>query len=419
MNDQEAVRLKKKLREFDGQDENVFAIAILKQALGGYGNISFCYQELRKRHTTCVLSCISCIKRRRYGHDITHGGQYIMKRRSNVLIALLCSTLVAGIPFGSMAADKIPTPPSIKGITSGTGSPAPSVPATPPGNDGLLSGMNPGNYALPSGWSLVRTQDFEGTQPASESWDGNEGASTTRSHSGSKSLEGDYPWDSADVKWQLKEGNTGSFSEIYLSFYEYTESKARFNDEYCVARFLAPGAIVQDIVVDWMWAGPEQPGPNFNEQISTLFIVPQGSRTKRLAGQMATVPVGQWVQWEIHYRPSTIGLENNDGFFRVYKNGSLFVSAENVNINGEASMANTMVQAGGFYTKIVWMTDYPTCSIPSGCSPRPGVGNDLCVAKMGWWGQSFSSPKCAPKDPPLPSFKRFIDDVIVMKKTAG
>ncbi len=46
-----------------------------------------------------------------------------MKGRTKVLFALLCSILIAGTPLGSMAADKIPTPPSILGITPGTVSP--------------------------------------------------------------------------------------------------------------------------------------------------------------------------------------------------------------------------------------------------------------------------------------------------------
>jgi hypothetical protein len=72
--------------------------------------------------------------------------------------------------------------------------------------------------------------------------------------------------------------------------------------------------------------------------------------------------------------------------------------------------------AGGLYTKLVWMTDYPACSVPSGCSSGPGEGTDACTAEMGWWGQPFGDPVCNPIDPPLPGFKRFFDDIIVMKR---
>ena len=337
-----------------------------------------------------------------------------MKRRTMVLIALLSSILIAGTPFASMAADKIPAPPSKLGITSG---PVQPVPATPPGNDGLLSGMTPGNYKIPSGWSIVRTQDFEGTKPgdASEFWSNN--ATTEKPHTGSKSMVGIYTSDSSAVQWVLEEGNTGSFSEIYLSFWEFTESQALFNDEYMIARFLATeSSSVQDIVYDWMWA------PTFNSPISTLYMVSQGEVTERWGGKTGTVPKGAWHQWEIHLRPNTPGQAN--GFSRVYLDGVLYTSAENKQLFGpDARFTNTPVYAGGFYTKIVWMTDYPTCSIPSGCTSFADrakfTGTDLCVEKMGWWSQPFSNPRCAPEDPPLPNFKRYIDDVVVMKKSAG
>jgi len=327
---------------------------------------------------------------------------------------LLCSILFIGAPYRSMAADKSPLPPSIRGISSGS-DPAPApAPVTPPGNDGILSGMTPGNYKMPSGWSLVRAQDFEAGCPSGEECYGSNGGgiTTTKPHSGSKSMEGNYTNDQNSLQWVLQEGHTGSFSEIYLSFWEFTESQARFNDEYMIARFQAPvSSSVQDIVYDWMWA------PTFNSTRATLYMVSEGEVTERWGGKSANIPVGAWTQWEIHLRPNTPGKA--DGFSRVYQNGVLFTSVENKELFGPAArMANTYVAAGGFYTKIVWMNDYPTCSIPSGCSAGPWQGNDLCVVKNNWPGQSFANPKCAPIDPPLPSFKRFLDDIIVMKKAA-
>jgi hypothetical protein len=339
-----------------------------------------------------------------------------MKRKTKILIALLYPILIAGTPIGSMAADKIPSPPSKLGI-SGTVSPIPPGPVTPPGNDGLLSGMTPGNYKIPSGWSIVRTQDFEGTIPgdAIEYWNGS--ATTQNPHTGSKSLVGSYVADSSAVQWVLEQGYTGEFSEIYLSFWEFTESQARFNDEYMIARFLATkSSSMQDIVYDWMWA------PTFNSTDSTLYMVSQGEVTERWGGKTDSVPTGAWHQWEIHLRPNTPGQAN--GFTRVYLDGALYTSVENKQLFGpDARFTNTPVYAGGFYTKIVWMKDYPNCSIPSGCvsyaERTKFLGTDLCVIEKKWVGQLFSAPKCAPEDPPLPNFKRHIDDVIVMKMTAG
>jgi len=332
-----------------------------------------------------------------------------MTGRLKGLIALLCSILIAGVPFGSMAADKIPTPPSKLGISSGPVSPPPPVPVTPPGNDGLLSGMTPGNYKLPSGWSLLRTQDFEGTKPSDENWGMSDGdVNTAIPHSGSRSIEGSYGWDQATVGWLLSEGSTGSFTEIYFSFYEYIESTALFNDEFYLVKFDKNNPTFQEVIVDWFWA------PGFNQPVATLYAVSQGNQYGRFAAKTATVPKGAWVQWEIHYRPNTAG--NSDGFIRIYKDGTMYTSDENKNINGTVNMSDMSVQAGGTYTKLVWMTDSPNCSIPSGCSPKPGTGTDYCTGAKGWIGQTFSNPKCSPIDPPLPSFKRYFDDIILMKK---
>lgn len=341
-----------------------------------------------------------------------------MKSRKKVLIALLCSSLIAGSPLGSMAADKIPSPPYKLGITSGTVPPAPDpvppLPVTPPGNDGLLSGMTPGSYKIPSGWSLVRAQNFEGTKPGDEQWGSWNGVvNTVRPHTGSKSIEGTYSNDQADAKWLLASGNLGGFSEIYLSFYEYTESKARFNDEYVLAHFAVANPF-QELVLVWLWAEDSSGTPAFNGVRAPLYAVSQGNQYGRFAGSTTTVPVGAWVQWEIHYRPNTPG--NSNGFVRIYQNGTLRKASENVNINGTVDMSNMFVQAGGYYTKLVWMTDSPTCSVPSGCSTAPGKGTDYCTAAKGWSNQKFSAPVCAPIDPPLSSFKRYLDDIILIKK---
>jgi hypothetical protein len=205
--------------------------------------------------------------------------------------------------------------------------------------------------------------------------------------------------------WMLRENAIGSYSEVYLSFYEYTESQARFNDEYTLARFQPDGS-AQDLIIPWMWTS------SFNATSATLEMVVEGGNTHgHFAGIWDVIPVGGWVQWEFHLRPNTPGLAN--GFLRLYKNGNLYLSTENAQLF-DGSWAGTNVQAGGYYTKIVWMTDYPTCSVPSGCSSAPAIGTDLCVVPEGWAGQPFDDPICNPIDPPLPNFRRYIDDVIVM-----
>jgi hypothetical protein len=270
--------------------------------------------------------------------------------------------------------------------------------------------MTSSNYNLPSGWSLVRTQGFENGCGSGESCGGyNGGITTTKPHSGSKSIGGTYNSDQSDVHWELAEGFTGSFTELYVSFYEYIESQALFNDEFFLTRFRKTwsNGDTYQIFMDWYWS------PGFNGTEATLYAVIEGTHANdgRPVGKTSTVPRGAWVQWEIHWRPNTPG--NSDGFIRVYSNGTLYLSNENLNSNNSIDVSDVMVRVGGIYTKLVWMTDYPTCSQ---CSSYPGVGTDACTASQGWWGQSFSNPKCNPTDPPLSSFKRYLDDIIILKR---
>ena len=281
----------------------------------------------------------------------------------------------------------------------------------------LLTGQTPGSYSVPSGWSLVRATDFEGTKPSDETWAIWQGSvQTDRYHGGAKSLGGTYSADQNDIHWGLSTGTIGTFAEAYLSFYEWIDSNALFNDEFFLARFAVSDPF-QEILADWYWA------PGFNKPNATLYVVPQGVRTWRGGAKGATVPKGAWHQWEIHYRPNTSGASN--GFYRVYLDGTLFTSVENANLNGTRSMTGMNIHVGGVYTKLVWMTNSPTCTV---CSGAPGSGTDYCTGSQHWSGQPFSAPICRSAayggaydgvDNPLPSFKRYLDDIIVMKYTDG
>ena len=342
----------------------------------------------------------------------------MMKSRKKVVFVLLCFWLIAGIPYGSMAADKSPSPPLIKGITLGQDivpDPVPDpdpVPVTPPGNDGLLSGMTPGDYAIPSGWTLVSKQDFEGSMPSSEDWGGSKtSVKTDIKHSGSKSFGGTYASGQASVYWELSGDSVGSWTELYFSFYEYIENQARFNDEFFLARIMKRGSDGdsqdQHWFIDWFWA------PTYNNTNATLYILGESGSGKgneyRLNGKSGPVGGGgQWVQWEIHYRQNASG--QSDGFTRIYRDGNLYTSAENANLNGKVSMSNAPIQIGGLYTLLVWMTDYPACT---SCGSEIGDGTDACTAANDWWYRSFSDPVC---NKPLASFNRYFDDIIIMKK---
>ena len=344
--------------------------------------------------------------------NIVAEGLKVRKSNYHRIIYIFLVLILYDIKF-SMAAETNKTPASPKGLViSSEPVPPPSTPLPPPGNEGLLSGMTPGNLKVPSGWTLVRTQDFEGNCGEGEwcgRWDGS--VTTTKPHTGSNSIEGTYANDQSDVGWTLNSGYVGSFQELYFSFYEYVESQALFNDEYFQARFaVGSGSDFQEVILDWYWAEDSQGRLAFNQQKATLYVIPQGVYTKRLAAKTDSIPKGSWVQWEILFRPNTVG--QNNGLIRVYVNGTYYTGADNVQLVGR-SMEDCSVMAGGQYTKLVWMTDYPTCTK---CSSVPGDGTDFCTASMGFFGQSFSDPVCSPQDPPLPAFKRFIDDIILMKR---
>jgi hypothetical protein len=275
-----------------------------------------------------------------------------------------------------------------------------------------LTGMTPSNYSLPTDWSVVRTQNFEGSQPGDEGWtDWSTGVRTTQAHGGTKSVGGNIAGDQSWVGWTLDGLSIGSFTEVYISFYEYIDSNATFNDEMFLVSMMKRDPNNYEIqqqhwFVDWFWA------PTFNSPISTLYILGETSTVGlgieyRLGEKTDTVPTGSWVQWEVHYRQNTSG--NSNGFARVYKNGVLYTSVENANLNNTVEMANFNLLIGGTYTKLVWMTDYPTCTQ---CGTYIGDGTDACTLYKEWNGQSFANPRCGPASE---SFNRYFDDIIVMK----
>jgi len=266
--------------------------------------------------------------------------------------------------------------------------------------------MTPASYSIPSGWTLVVKQDFENQLSTSEGTNGS--ISSTNKHAGTKSLVGTISGDATDVSWWLRTNRIGTFSEVYVSWYDYSESQARINDEYWLLQFMKRGPsdeLYQEVIVTWMWAG-------FNQSSSPLFIVPQTEidsmgQTSRFGGGTHSLDAGSWTQWEIHYRPSSSGSSN--GFLRVYKNGNLIESAENKNINNQVDMSNMSINIGGVYTKLTWLLSSGACATEFGggtdSGPRVGSFSSICPC-----------PNQCPPSGYVPIFKRYLDDVIVMKK---
>ncbi len=169
-----------------------------------------------------------------------------------------------------------------------------------------------------------------------------------------------------------------------------------------------------------------QDGYNTDNVIMADF--PQGgARSGSNYGDRIPYLRGEWVQWELHYRPNTTagGIADNNGFLRRYRNGVLVKTWENANLNGTQNMRTGVgVEVGGVYTAINWAQD------PYGLT---GPVNDNCANWPGYYVAwpypnaegarvtDLASPLCANQFPPDGHghyFYRYLDDIIVMKKTS-
>lgn len=340
-----------------------------------------------------------------------------MKGSFKVYVALLCSSLIAGIPVGSMAAGA-PSHPSRLTI----GEPAPKiepepivpptpVPPLPAGNEGLLAGMTPSKNSIPSGWTLVRKQDFEGDLPSGEYMDGS--ISTVKAHTGSRSARGQYTADGSTMRWIANKSVVGAFNEIYVSMWEYMESQARFSDELHAIRFEKrnpDGSLAMQVVFD-ITGG-------FNAVDGGIWLINEGAGEGKggywnsYYGPKIPWGQGSWVQWEVWFRPNTVNVA--DGFMRVYQNGILKYNKENAMFNGKTDFKNGGVKAevGGVYTKHIWYMDNPTNSVCSTKSYGSGTG----YARETNWSNPCSCQNQCPPTGYVPKFYRYFDDIIVMKR---
>jgi len=331
-----------------------------------------------------------------------------------------------------VAAVLAPSPPTgLKVSTETTPTPTPiptPVPTPDPsGNKGLLTGKTPSNYSIPSGWSLVKANDFEngcgtnGNCTQGQSYVGTGPGTGGASHSGTHAVRGTYTRDGDQVAYITYPGN---FTEVYLSWYDYVDSTALFADEYYIADFMKRNpddTLKQELIIDYIWCGINNP----NNTSCKVDIQAGGEGAGySLIGTYDTnktvrvLPVGQWVQFEVHYRPNTPG--NRDGFMRVYMTppgGStqMWMDINNFNMNGKVDMNNLYAYIGGTYTQLVWSKRDPdvvgsgACNFPTEC----GSVSDACRNFMGYSDLTFANPRCGPTHP---SFNRYIDDVIVMTK---
>jgi IPT/TIG domain/Putative Ig domain len=289
---------------------------------------------------------------------------------------------------------------------------------TPPPAQSLLSGCtvsaaNTPSCSVPSGWTLVAAQGFDdGSLPSNQALGQGNSTSCSFGHTGSCSVQGTYSYNGAGVDWSLSSGSLGSFSEVYLSWWDYLASNGAMNDEMFQAHFLnrySDGGF-QELILDNFPCSSYLFNCSDGEMVAEAQATEGGGYTHSYYGPGYTLGWGSWVQWEVDWTPNTPG--NSDGTLNVYRNGALFFQLTNTNFTGTASMTGMSVEVGGVYTKSVWTSNgqFP----PSGvCSSKIGSGTEASGGWQGSFGSVSSSSDCAPA-PPI--FNRNLDDIIILKK---
>ncbi len=268
------------------------------------------------------------------------------------------------------------------------------------------------NCTVPSGWTLVTAQGFE-SGTSSQVINGT--VASGFAHTGNYALGGTYAGDGQQVDWYLPAGAANS-REVYVSWWEYDESQGRFNDEMFLMRpFIgdSSGHLLQEVIFDWFgWGASSHSG--FNSTDAAMVLEPQGVGATSVSWKKGGTPHwGSWTQWEVHWKANDPGRSN--GQAEVYENGQLIDQWTNGNFNGKIDMTRQAIEIGGVYTKLTWWNGRGSFSPPGSCTSYIGQGTD-----SGPRVTDFSKPcpcmnQC-PANGYVPIFKRYFDDIIVLKK---
>ena len=273
-----------------------------------------------------------------------------------------------------------------------------------------IAEITPSASRIPSGWTLVCAQGFEGGIGSGETFDvgAGGGINSANPHSGSQSLQGLYNGPDQHVDWGLNAGILGSFSEVVIAFWEYVDTGAMYGDSDFFYGGIAVHGIcgqLQDIAYDIQnYSGMQ------SSLSATLMVVSEGYDTqatpcmgKYQGGTAAGMSMGggSWRQFEIHITPShnvfdstTCLATNNgsdctgDGASSFYVNGQQLITMTGVDINGTTDMTNAGAGVGGPLTDL------------SGC---------------GAWATTSCSGSRPGALPPSP-FHRYFDDIIIAKR---
>jgi IPT/TIG domain len=229
----------------------------------------------------------------------------------------------------------------------------------------LLAGMTPSNYKVPSGWSLVLTEDFESgsigpNEFLGQNASGNPAISTTRPHTGSKSLQCAIGWNGAGCDLGVVPGAIGSSNHIYISYWRQVDPNACAAVEAYFAEVYTEGSgggtgFMDEMDNDNYSSNPTCPAymtPRFYGDGAYMFndAPTQGTDVWYL-------PRGVWEQVEFEFKGSTCtgSTSNNDGLYRLWVNGTLTAQHVNFNTSGCAAGYNSAgmgIRNGGVWTQL-------------------------------------------------------------------
>lgn len=289
------------------------------------------------------------------------------------------------------------------------------------------------NYP-PASWTQVDAQGFEtGALHGFEQFSGDSSIGTGHPHTGTHDMEGTVNYTSTNIVMYETTGVLGTWNEIYISFWEFLPTTARFNDEW------DPVFLNSRDAVDPFGTYRQILPVNFEDDITFAYNSPTTSVKLELQGSAGaldttisyipskTYPVGVWTQWEIHIKPNTPGQVN--GVYELWQNGVNIVEDSGENINGiwdftgsQGSGHTVDFQVGGLYSKLNYtsngslMKPAGTCDPAAGCVCGNPLGNGLAVAWNGLYNDPAALTTLGNCSPIPPTFKAYFDDIIIIKK---
>lgn len=261
----------------------------------------------------------------------------------------------------------------------------------------------------PSGWTLAAAQGFDaGALPPGQTMRGAK-IECTLAHTGNCAAGGQYSGGDQRIYWTLAGHQINSLN-TYESWWEYDESQGKLNqDFYLMRRTLSlHGNFIDDAVLGLFPQGPNNCLFNCtSEQIGLGAEGRNGQPSFIAYGPYTSPGWGEWTQWEVELNMNTPGSPN--GSIYVWRNGALIYRVVNRNIGGTLpGWATSDLDVGGVYTYLVWWLD--------SAHTRCASGHSRYTTNYGDWSKPNPCRNQAPPKGYGIPFKRYFDDIIVLKK---